>query len=101
MEAKHTVLIDEAGLVLRFFGYLTSRKGIPKEPPRKVLGMIEERIEAERVAGEIHHDEAALMMATEMTRMAMHWLTDTMNEQAIAAGEGEVARKISKEEARQ
>lgn len=96
-DARHTVLIDEAELVLRMFAFLTQRDGVPREPARQVLALIEEKIAAEHD----EFDKAALMMATDLTKIAMRWLSETMNRHGEDLGLGHLAKKISKEQARQ
>lgn len=77
-EAK-VVYVDEAELVLRMFTYLTYRDpdAIPTQKPARVtLAVIEGVIEAERdVEG-----QAALIIATDLTKMALAWIAAKTNE---------------------
>lgn len=91
------VLIDEAELVLLMFATLTGREGVPKGPAREALDRIEAMIDEAKNG----HDQLALVLATDMTKLAMEWFMGKINAQSVAEGKGELARKISREEARQ
>lgn len=99
MGEPSVVLIDEAELVLDMFEYLTGRDPAqrPKGPAKQTLDNVEEVIDQTRDVNE----KMALIIATDLTHMALGFVMGKANAQSIAEGKGEVAKKISRQQARQ
>lgn len=71
------VLVDEAELVLLMFEYLTARDDAdrPEGSAREVLDKIETLIDAARHVP----DKTALMISTDLTKLALRWICEKSN----------------------